>query len=358
MFRKVLIANRGAIALPHPAHAAAHGDRLGRRLLRRRRRRAARGRRRRGGAASAAPPPAESYLDADRILEARTRTGAEAIHPGYGFLSENAEFATRCEAAGIVFIGPTPEQMRDFGLKHTARALAREAGLPLLPGTGLLADAAEALARGRAHRLSGDAQEHGGRRRHRHAALRATPPSSARRFDAVERLAERHFERRGRLPREVRRRAPATSRCRSSATARAGAGARRARLLAAAPQPEGHRGDARAGPRRPQTRAALRRGRRAPGRGGALSLGRHGRVRRTTPRDGAFYFLEVNTRLQVEHGVTEEVTGIDLVEWMVRLAARRAAAVERAPVAARRRDPGAPLRRRSGRATSSPAPAC
>ena len=66
-------------------------------------------------------PAAESYLDADQILEAAYRTGAEAIHPGYGFLAENAEFAGRCEAAGIAFIGPTPEQIRAFGLKHTAR---------------------------------------------------------------------------------------------------------------------------------------------------------------------------------------------------------------------------------------------
>ena len=76
-----------------------------------------------GGAAAA-----ESYLDADSVLEAAYRTGAEAIHPGYGFLAENAEFAGRCEAAGIAFIGPTPDQIRAFGLKHTARALATEAG--------------------------------------------------------------------------------------------------------------------------------------------------------------------------------------------------------------------------------------
>ena len=74
----------------------------------------------------------------------RDRTGAEAIHPGYGFLSENAEFAARCEAAGIAFIGPTPEQMRAFGLKHAARELATKAGLPLLPGTELLASVAQA----------------------------------------------------------------------------------------------------------------------------------------------------------------------------------------------------------------------
>src|SRR5206468_1400263 len=92
---------------------------------------------------------AESYLNVERVLDAAKRTGAEAIHPGYGFLSENADFAERCAAAGIVFIGPTPENMRAFGLKHRARALATEARLPLLPGTGLLPGLAQACAAAR-----------------------------------------------------------------------------------------------------------------------------------------------------------------------------------------------------------------
>src|SRR5262245_38000920 len=86
----------------------------------------------------------ESYLRQEKLIEAAQVTGAQAIHPGYGFLSENAGFAERCEANGIVFIGPTPDQMRDFGLKHRARALAQEYDLPLLPGSGLLADVAQA----------------------------------------------------------------------------------------------------------------------------------------------------------------------------------------------------------------------
>ena len=95
---------------------------------------------------SAPRPAAESYLKADRILQIAKDCGAEAIHPGYGFLSENPGFAQACEDAGIAFIGPTPEQMRAFGLKHTARDLAEQRGVPLLPGTGLLADAAQARA--------------------------------------------------------------------------------------------------------------------------------------------------------------------------------------------------------------------
>ena len=92
---------------------------------------------------------AESYLSAERVLDAARRTRAQAIHPGYGFMSENAGFAEACAAAGIVFIGPMPKQMRDFGLKHTARELAQQADVPLLPGTGLLDGVDEALAEAR-----------------------------------------------------------------------------------------------------------------------------------------------------------------------------------------------------------------
>src|SRR6202166_3293679 len=89
-------------------------------------------------------PAADTYLRQDKLLAAARATGAQAIHPGYGFLSENADFAAACQASGIVFIGPTPAQMRDFGLKHLARDLARRNGLPLLPGSGLLTSLDEA----------------------------------------------------------------------------------------------------------------------------------------------------------------------------------------------------------------------
>ncbi|MEY4255893.1 MAG: hypothetical protein RLZZ141_1120, partial [Pseudomonadota bacterium] len=88
----------------------------------------------------------ESYLRGDLILAAAKATGAQAIHPGYGFLSENATFAEACAAEGIVFIGPTTDNIRAFGLKHTARDLAQAQGVPLAPGTDLLVDPAEALA--------------------------------------------------------------------------------------------------------------------------------------------------------------------------------------------------------------------
>src|SRR6202161_3335484 len=90
-------------------------------------------------------PAAESYLRQDRLLDAARATGAEAIHPGYGFLSENAEFAADCLAQGIVFIGPTAAQIRDFGLKHLARDLASRNGVALLPGSGVLTSMDDAL---------------------------------------------------------------------------------------------------------------------------------------------------------------------------------------------------------------------
>src|SRR5437868_12757452 len=90
-------------------------------------------------------PAAQSYLDIETILAAARATGAQAIHPGYGFLSENVAFAERCAAEGIAFIGPTPDNIRAFGLKHTARDLAKAFGVPLAPGTDLLQDAGAAL---------------------------------------------------------------------------------------------------------------------------------------------------------------------------------------------------------------------
>ena len=90
-------------------------------------------------------PAAQSYLDADRIIAVAREAGAGLLHPGYGFLAENAEFAEKCAAAGIAFVGPTPENIRTFGLKHTARYLAEASGVPLAPGSGLLDNADEAV---------------------------------------------------------------------------------------------------------------------------------------------------------------------------------------------------------------------
>ncbi|OZA00631.1 MAG: urea carboxylase, partial [Rhizobiales bacterium 17-65-6] len=91
-------------------------------------------------------PAAESYLDIAAVIAACQATGAQAVHPGYGFLSENVRFAQGLAEAGIVFIGPRPEHLTAFGLKHTAREIAQASGVPLLPGTGLIEDVEAALA--------------------------------------------------------------------------------------------------------------------------------------------------------------------------------------------------------------------
>ena len=181
--------------------------------------------------------PLAAYLDADRIVAAARSVGADAIHPGYGFLSERAEFAEACAAAGITFIGPTPAQLRAFGTKHGARALAVQHGVPLLPGTDVLADADAALyaaeAIGYPVMLKSTAGGGGiGMRRC------DGPDELAEAFTAVERLAAAHFGTGGVLLETLRRarppsrgadlrRRPTTSWRSASATARCSAATRR-----------------------------------------------------------------------------------------------------------------------------------
>ncbi len=105
----------------------------------------------------------DTYLNVDKILAAAKASGAQAIFPGYGFLSERAEFAAACEAEGLVFIGPTPQQIGDFGLKHRARALAAQAGVPMTPGSGLLRSLEEATQAAEDIGYPGDAENHRGR---------------------------------------------------------------------------------------------------------------------------------------------------------------------------------------------------
>jgi len=264
-------------------------------------------------------PAAESYLRQERILEIARERGAEAIHPGYGFLSENAAFAAACEAAGIEFIGPTPEQMRQFGLKHTARELAQQAGLPLLPGTDLLADLPAALLAaeriGYPVMLKSTAGGGGiGMRRCNDA--RELEES----FAAVQRLAEGNFRNAGVFLEKF------VARARHIEVQIFGDGAgrvialgerdcsvqrRNQKVIEESPAPG--LGEA---SRRELHDAAARLGR-------AVGYRSAGTVEFVYDADAArFYFLEVNTRLQVEHGVTEEVGGLDLVEWMIRTAAR------------------------------------
>ncbi|MDB6101524.1 MAG: urea carboxylase, partial [Gammaproteobacteria bacterium] len=317
MFDKVLIANRGAIACRivrtlqrmgigsvavyseadrHSLHVAAADEAV---LL--------------GPSA-----PAESYLRQDKLIEAARTSGAGAIHPGYGFLSENAAFAASCEAAGIAFIGPTPAQIRDFGLKHRARALAGESGLPLLPGSGLLSSVAEALEAaeriGYPVMLKSTAGGGGiGMKLCRDAAQLSAAYSS------VERLARSHFSDGGLFVEKY------ISHARHIEVQLFGDGAgtvialgerdcsmqrRNQKVVEEAPAP-GLSDSA----RERLCGAAIRLGQ-------AVGYRSAGTVEFVYDiSTGEFYFLEVNTRLQVEHGVTEAVMGVDLVEWMIRVAA-------------------------------------
>nr|MCU0936664.1 ATP-grasp domain-containing protein [Gammaproteobacteria bacterium] len=317
MFRKVLIANRGAIACRvirtlrrlgvGSVAVYSEADRHARHVFE-------------ADEAVAIGPaaPAESYLRQDRVIQAALATSADAVHPGYGFLSENAAFARACEAAGVTFIGPTPEQMLDFGLKHRARDLARANGVPLLPGSGLLDDVAHA------HREAG--------RIGYPVMLKSTAGGGgigmqlcgneaelAEAFHSVERLARGHFSQGGiflekfvEVARhlEVQIFGDGRGRVVSLGERDCSMQRRNQKVLEETPAP----GIPEA-LREALANAAVRLGR-------AVGYRSAGTVEFVYDvQTGAFYFLEVNTRLQVEHGVTEAVTGVDLVEWMVRTAA-------------------------------------
>ncbi|NED13803.1 biotin carboxylase N-terminal domain-containing protein, partial [Streptomyces sp. SID9124] len=262
-------------------------------------------------------PAAESYLRADAVLEAALATGAGAIHPGYGFLSENAEFAAAVEKAGLAFVGPTPAQLEVFGAKHTAREAALAAGVPLLPGSGLLADEEEAL---RAAERTGypvmlKATGGGGG-----IGMRACagPAELRDAFAGVSRLARGSFADGGVfLERYVER-----ARHVEVQVFGDGAGSvvvlgdrdcslqrRNQKVLEEAPAPD----------LPPRVRAGLHTAARELC--ASVDYRSAGTVEFVyDPVREEAYFLEVNTRLQVEHPVTEETHGIDLVAWMLRLA--------------------------------------
>ncbi|HEY3327912.1 MAG TPA: urea carboxylase [Novimethylophilus sp.] len=263
-------------------------------------------------------PAAESYLDVERILAVARQTGAQAIHPGYGFLSENPAFAEACEAAGITFIGPTPEQMRGFGLKHAARELAEANGVPLLPGTGLLADAvhaqAEAARIGYPVMLKSTAGGGG-----IGMQLLWSADQLAAAFETVQRLSRANFKESGiylekyvQAARHIEVQIFGDGRGHVIALGERDCSVQRRNQKVIEETPAPNISDS-VRSRLWQTAEKL---------GRAIAYRSAGTVEFVYDNDsGEFYFLEVNTRLQVEHGVTELVSGIDLVEWMVRLAA-------------------------------------
>ncbi|WP_158852216.1 5-oxoprolinase/urea amidolyase family protein [Saccharothrix deserti] len=264
------------------------------------------------------PAPArESYLVVDRLLEAALETGADAVHPGYGFLSENASFARRVEEAGLVFVGPTPEQLELFGAKHTARSAARAAGVPMLAGTGLLSDVDEAVAEasriGYPVMLKATAGGGGiGMRACRDAdelveAWSAVRRMAAANFDGsgvfLERLVEhaRHVE--------VQVFGDGSGRVLALGDRDCSVQRRNQKVVEEAPAP--HLPDA-VRARLVEASVAL---------ASSVSYRSAGTVEFVyDARREEIAFLEVNTRLQVEHPVTEAVFGVDLVEWMLRLA--------------------------------------
>ncbi len=316
MFRKILIANRGEIACRVIATAHRMGiatvavyseaDAQSRHVQLA------------GEAWPIGPAPArDSYLRGDTILEVARRSGAEAVHPGYGFLSENAGFADACAAAGIVFIGPPADAIRAMGSKAAAKALMAEAGVSLVPGyhgadqdTALLhAEAgrigypvlikASAGGGGKGMRVVSEAAGFG-------AALDGAKREAAASFGDDRVLVEKYLT----APRHIEIQVFADTHGNTISLFERDCSVQRRhqKVLEEAPAP-GMTADR----RRAMGDAAVSAAR-AVGYVGAGTV-------EFIAQDGAFYFMEMNTRLQVEHPVTEAITGLDLVEWQLRVAA-------------------------------------
>lgn len=261
---------------------------------------------------------AQTYLQSSKILEIAKSCGAQAIIPGYGFLSENADFAESCEQSGIVFVGPTGDQMRQFGLKHTARALCEKAGVPLTPGTGLLDSVEDALVE--AERIGYPVMlksTAGG------GGIGLTRCDDAQHlmdvFDTTVRLGENYFKDGGVfLERFIDHARHVEVQIFGDGLGHVVALGERDCSLQRRNQKVVEETPAPGLPT--ETRTALLEA--------AASLGQSVNYRNAgtvefiyDPSRDEFYFLEVNTRLQVEHPITEMVTGLDLVEWMLLVAA-------------------------------------
>ncbi|MEO7010313.1 MAG: biotin carboxylase N-terminal domain-containing protein, partial [Caldimonas sp.] len=336
MFKKILIANRGEIACRVAATARRLGirtvavysdaDAAAKHVL------ACDEAVRIGPAA-----PKESYLRGDRIIEAARATGAQAVHPGYGFLSENEDFAQACADAGLVFIGPPPAAIRAMGLKAAAKALMQKAGVPLVPGYHG-ADQDPALLKREAARIGYPvlikASAGGGGKGMRivaaadafDTALAACKREAANSFgnDAV--LVERYVTRPRHI--EIQLFADAHGHCVYLFERDCSVQRRHQKVLEEAPAPG--ISEAR---RREMGEAAVAAARAV----GYVGAGTVEFIAEPVDADGAnesnrpngsalpgdlrFFFMEMNTRLQVEHPVTEAITGLDLVEWQLRIAA-------------------------------------
>jgi len=264
------------------------------------------------------PEAKDSYLRGDRILETAVSSGASAIHPGYGFLSENAEFAERCERAGIAFVGPPPAAIRAMGDKSAAKTIMEKAGVPLVPGyhggnqaREFLLDEAgrigfpvliKAAAGGGGKGMR--AVEH---KADFDAALAACRREALSAFGDERVLLEKYLDRPRHI--EIQVFADRHGGCIHLFERDCSVQRRHQKVLEEAPAPgmaENRRQE--------MGEAALL-------ACGAVGYVGAGTVEFIVDRRGAFFFMEMNTRLQVEHAVTEMITGLDLVEWQLRIAA-------------------------------------
>ncbi|HLX36011.1 MAG TPA: biotin carboxylase N-terminal domain-containing protein [Candidatus Limnocylindrales bacterium] len=288
------------------------------------------------------PPPAESYLRIDAIVEAAVSSGAEAVHPGYGFLAERAAFAGAVEAAGLVFIGPRPAAIEALGDKLRARRLAREVGVPTVPGTLEPApvdrpdqvDAIIEVARGVGFPLLVKAAAGGGGRGMRRvtserelpAALAAGSHEALSAFGDGTVYIEREISPARHV--EVQLLGDSTGRVVAIGERDCSLQRRHQKLVEEAPAPG-------LTPARRRKLHAM-----AAQLGTAAGLSNAATCEFLLAPDGSFAFLEVNTRLQVEHGVTELVTGLDIVAEQLSLAAGRPLSGAVLAAAERAADPG------------------
>ena len=265
----------------------------------------------------------ESYLNQDRVIEAAKRYRADAIHPGYGFLSENADFAAACARAGLVFIGPSAESIRRLGSKTAARTLAKQAGAPVVPGNEKPATElahARALALEIGYPILLKAAAGGGGKGMRRvnaeseleAAVRDASSEAERAFQNGEVYIEKVIEKARHI--EIQIAGDHYGNLVHLGERECSLQRRHQKIVEECPSPWVAR--------RPELRAAM--GEAALKIARAASYDNLGTVEFLADDRGAFYFLEVNTRLQVEHPVTELVTGYDLVQLQLRIAAGEA----------------------------------
>ena len=258
-----------------------------------------------------------SYLDAQGLLAIARRAGADAVHPGYGFLSENGDFADACQAAGLVFVGPSGDVIRRMGDKVTSRRWMQQAGVPVVPGTPERLEDEEFVARARelGFPVMVKASAGGGGRGLRQARDEDELAKALARARGEARSAfgdaGLYLEKALAQPRhvEVQILADAGGRTLHLFERACSVQRRHQKLLEEAPAPD----------LEPGLRAAL--GRAAVTAAEAVGYRGAGTVEFLLDPEGAFYFLEMNTRIQVEHPITEAITGVDLVQAQLRIAA-------------------------------------